>query len=67
MCERPFSPAGKNLVGTGAEIVGADGQVAFDDLRPSAALRSVTVTGLEDDTGTTALWLLRAHAICANP
>jgi hypothetical protein len=39
----------------------------FDDIRPSAALTSTTVTGVEDDTGTTSQWILSAHAICANP
>jgi hypothetical protein len=60
-------PAGKNLLGTGAEIRGADGQVVLDDLRPSPQLQSTTVTGLEDGTGTTAPWRLIAYAICANP
>jgi hypothetical protein len=60
-------PAGKNLLGTGAEIDGGAGQVMLDDVRPSAALTSNTVTGVEDETGTTTDWLLTAHAICANP
>jgi hypothetical protein len=60
-------PSGKNLLGTGAEIDGGGGQVVLDDVRPNAALTSATVTGLEDETGTTAQWFLRAHAICASP
>jgi hypothetical protein len=60
-------PAGKNLLGTGAEIDGGAGQVFLDDVRPNAALTSTTVTGVEDETGTTAQWILTAHAICANP
>jgi hypothetical protein len=63
-------PAGKNLLGVGAEIVGlaiADGgQVVLDDVRPNALLTSVTVTGLEDETGFAKDWFLRADAICAN-
>jgi hypothetical protein len=60
-------PAGKNLLGTGGEIRGADGQVVLDDLRPSPQLQGTTVTALEDDTGTTQFWRLLSYAICANP
>jgi hypothetical protein len=59
-------PSGKNLLGTGAEIEGGLGQVVLDDLRPNALLTTVTVTGLEDETGYANDWFLRAHAICAN-
>jgi hypothetical protein len=60
-------PAGKNLLGAGAEIVDGFGQVVLDDVRPNALLTSVTVTGLEDQNGFANDWFLRAHAICANP
>jgi hypothetical protein len=60
-------PAGKNLLGAAAEIASFNvGQVVIDDIRPNALLTSVTVTGLEDQTGTTFIWAPRAHAICAN-
>jgi hypothetical protein len=60
-------PSGKNLLGTGAEIVGGLGQVVLDDLTPNDALSSVIVTGLEDGTGFAGEWFLRSYAICANP
>jgi hypothetical protein len=60
-------PSGKNLLGTGGEIDGGRGQVVLDDVTPNAALTSVTVTGLEDETGHGAPWSLGSYAICANP
>jgi hypothetical protein len=62
-------PSGKNLLGTGARIfgTGGQGQVMIDDLRPNAALTSVKVTGIEDQTGYSADWEAIAFAICANP
>jgi hypothetical protein len=59
-------PAGKNLLGAGAQIENGVGQVVLDDVRPNALLTSVTVTALEDETGTTSTWFPVAHAICAN-
>jgi hypothetical protein len=38
----------------------------MDDLRPDAALKNVTVTGLEDETGFGFDWTVKAYAICAN-
>jgi hypothetical protein len=60
-------PSGKNLLGTGAEIVDGGGFVLLDDLRPNAALTTVTVTGFEGEDGHKGDWFLRGHAICANP
>ena len=40
--------------------------VAIDDLRPDAALTSVTMTGVETEFGQVD-WDARAYAICANP
>ena len=57
-------PAGKNLLGTGGE--GGGSAVVMDDLRPNAALTSVTVTGIEDETGKESDWDVTAYAICAN-
>jgi hypothetical protein len=59
-------PAGKHLLGVGGEIESGGGQVRMNDLRPDAALKSVTVTGVEDVTGYEESWRPRAHAICAN-
>jgi hypothetical protein len=60
-------PSGKNLLGTGGEIDAGDGQVVLAAIRPDAPLTSVTVTGLEDETGHAGAWSLRSYAICANP
>jgi hypothetical protein len=60
-------PSGKNLLGAAAEVDSGTGtNIVIDDLRPNALLTSVTVTGLEDQTGTQFDWAPRAHAICAN-
>jgi hypothetical protein len=59
-------PSGKNLFGTGAEIDGGLGEVVLDDLRPNPLLTTVTVTGLEDETGHAGDWFLWGYAICAN-
>lgn len=58
-------PAGKRVLGAGAEIKQDAGQVVLDDLTPSAGLTSVTVTGREDQDGIAADWRARAYAICA--
>jgi hypothetical protein len=58
-------PAGKQVVGAAGEEFNGLGQVILDDVRPNAALTSVTVNGLEDQTGYTAFWTLTARAICA--
>jgi len=60
-------PAGKYLLGAGGEIDFGFGQVRLDDLRPNSALKTVTVTGVEDETGYDEQWRPIAHAICANP
>lgn len=60
-------PAGKNLLGTGADINGGSGQVSLDDVRPNDSLRTTTVTAIEDETGFAGDWSVNAHAICANP
>lgn len=63
-------PAGKQLLGTGAEINGATGEVVIDDLRPNgttvAAPTSVSVTAYEEDPYP-GNWTVTAYAICANP
>lgn len=60
-------PSPKNLLGTGGLVLGGLSQVVIDDLRPAKALNSVTVTGVEDQTGYPSDWTANAYAICANP
>ena len=59
-------PSGKRLLGNGAEITGAAGQVLLDGQLPNAKLNSVTANAVEDETGTAANWSITAYAICAN-
>jgi hypothetical protein len=56
---------GFQVHGLGGEITGGNGQVSMDDLPRHVSLNSVTVTGVEDETGTAANWSVRAYAICA--
>ena len=58
-------PSGKRLLGNGAEITGAGGQVLLDGQLPNAQLTSVTANAVEDETGTSAAWSVTAYAICA--
>jgi hypothetical protein len=60
-------PAGKRVLGAGADINSFNGQVVLDDLRPNAALTSVTANALEDETGNSINWSVTAYAVCANP
>ena len=53
-------PAGKRLVGTGADVTEGLGEVLIDGIRPDAALTSVTVTAREAKGGTTASWYVQA-------
>jgi hypothetical protein len=57
---------GKRVIGTGGEILGGGGQVAFQYMIPDAGLTRVHVRGVEDQDGTTANWAVRAYAVCAN-
>jgi hypothetical protein len=59
-------PLGKQVLGTGAQLNASNGQVVLDDVRPDAALTSVTARGLEDQDGYSGVWSVTAHAICAN-
>jgi hypothetical protein len=58
-------PSGKRVVGTGFHLLGGQGDVILDDVRPSAT--NVTVSAGEDQDGTTATWKITALAVCANP
>ena len=57
-------PAGKHLVGTGAEVTPAIGEVIIDDIRPNEALTAVTAEAVEDWTGLTVDWRLFVYAVC---
>lgn len=60
-------PAGRKVIGTGARILGGNGQVVLDDLTPVPSLNSVTVVAYEDSTGYSGNWSLWAFAVCADP
>jgi hypothetical protein len=62
-----FCPAGKRLVGTGAEINAGNGEVVLDGIVPNPGLMSLTVQAAEDQTGYGGAWSVTAHATCANP
>ncbi|MDP4505912.1 hypothetical protein [Nonomuraea turcica] len=56
-------PAGYDVLGSGAQLDGARGEVVIDEMIPSAT--SVAVGAIEDDRGLNANWKIRAYAICA--
>lgn len=60
-------PAGKRLLGFGAEVDGGGGEVTPSGIVPGSGLKSVTVTAQEDEGGTAANWRVRAYAICSAP
>ena len=60
-------PAGKRLMGGGGEIFIGTGQVRFDEIRPNAALTSITVHAVEDENGYAQPWSVTAYAICSSP
>jgi hypothetical protein len=59
-------PTGKRVLGAGADINSLNGQVTLEDIRPNAALTSVSVNAHEDETGNPANWGVTAYAVCAN-
>jgi hypothetical protein len=58
-------PAGKRLIGTGAEISGALGSVALDDLTPLASGTAVLATGYLVPGQPATTWSIIAFALCA--
>ena len=64
-------PDGRRVSSAGGAIVLSDaaqaGEVLLDDVRPNAALTSVTVNAVEDETGTAEPWAVAAYAVCVNP
>jgi hypothetical protein len=58
-------PAGKKVVGAGADVTPGNGDVLIDDIRPNASLTSVRVNAVEDEDGTSTNWFVAAYAICA--
>jgi hypothetical protein len=61
-------PTGKRVLGAaGGMENGGGGQVMLRQVRPDAALTSVTVHAQEDQNGFADSWGLRSYAICAPP
>jgi hypothetical protein len=60
-------PAGKSVVGVGAELNGAGGQVIIDEVVPNAALTSATTWAYEDTSGFAGNWSVTTYVNCANP
>ena len=61
-------PAGKRVVGSGADIGGyraGDGAVVLDDVIPTST--TVTAYAFEVEEGTSLTWTIRAWAVCGNP
>jgi hypothetical protein len=58
-------PTGKRVIGTGFYVDGASDEVVVTEVIPYKG--SVLVTAYEDQSATTAIWWLRAFAVCANP
>ncbi|GAA0957485.1 hypothetical protein [Virgisporangium aurantiacum] len=56
-------PVGKKVVGTGAQLVGADGQVGIATVR-TFDLNQTEAVAVEDADGTTLVWTLAAYAVC---
>lgn len=59
-----FCPFGTVLVGTGAEVLNGGNDVMLTAIEPTS--NSVRVAAQEDESGTGALWSVRAHAFCAD-
>ncbi len=60
-------PAGRRLLGTGAEVNGGNRHVLLEDITPNSGLTAVTVKAVEDESGTSGNWSVIAYAICAQP
>jgi hypothetical protein len=64
-------PAGKQLLGTGAELPRGFGQISISNLVVSSnstgAIGGVFAVGTADQDGFSNSWPITAHAICANP
>jgi hypothetical protein len=62
-------PAGKRVVGAGGGVDTPEAPrgPVLEDVRPNAALTSVTAEVIEDEVGTTENWRVSASAKCATP
>ena len=60
-------PAGKVLTSAGGNVATGFGEVVFDDLTPSADLKTSTVKGVEDQNGLAAGWAAVSQPVCAYP
>jgi hypothetical protein len=59
-------PGNKKVIGTGAQIFHANGQVGLQLARPAGPLDIARATAREDADGYAQDWELVTHAICAN-
>jgi hypothetical protein len=57
-------PAGRHVIGTGAEIVNGSGRVGFDDVLANFELTRTTVLATEDEAGFDGDWRPVAYSIC---
>jgi hypothetical protein len=64
--ETATCPAGRQLVGVGADILGGNGDVMIEEMVPDLPTNSVTVLAHEVNP-TPANWQARASAVCAYP
>jgi hypothetical protein len=63
-----WCPAGKKLVGAGAEITGAAwGRVVLDEMSTNTALLGAAIKAEEQTPMPNSDWSLTAYAICADP
>ena len=61
-------PDTHRLIGAGGTIVGGDGLVKVDEIRPEYGLfglQNVTVTASKETQGSPGSWAVRAYAVCA--
>jgi hypothetical protein len=65
---RVFCPSGQQVIGTGYQLLGAEGSVVLDDLIPSQTSVVVSAGEIvgagEASDGTTASWQIEATALC---
>lgn len=59
-------PAGTAVMGLGAQLAGASGQVFYQQIQPNAALAGGTVTAAASG-GFAGNWQVTTHLICATP
>ncbi|GAA1773824.1 hypothetical protein [Luedemannella helvata] len=63
--EEAACPAGKQLLGGGAEISGGGGEVLLTSVIPASG--AILASADENRWGTTTIWSLTVYAVCAEP